>query len=219
MKHITKLQILVSLLMLFFISTSVSYAQTAESEKTLKDIFTEQEAKKNKTGPVTAEDWAGQFFAKCASNEKTLFNKATQESYCACKAEKIAQYLTVPQIKVLEEDSKEGAYARGLMNMHADGPCMPDAVKKYTRDICMQDKNFKTLLKGKSVICKCVGDQIKHYVNKHAPHVVTRAVKFDPLTLDPIMFFLMDDDYNSNLVSSKQSCYNTYIYSDNGQTK
>ncbi len=194
-----------------------TFAQTDNSKKetTLKDIFQEGETTDEKGRKKSGAELANDYYKECVSNKLTLLNKKTLKMLCSCKAAKIAETLSPEEIIHLKDDTKEGKAARSKMYINADSACMDYAVKEYTKNICMHDKQFKEIVVGKSRLCKCTANYMGKHVRRHIADLIMRSVKYEPLTLDPISFYLRSPAFDIIYNNKKNYCYRVFVYGKN----
>lgn len=192
-----------------------SYAQDAaqdKKEQTLKDIFSPDEAHDTSGKPKSGSEMAYAFYEKCAASKDFFISEKSQKDYCACKAAKMEETMTARQIAVLEEDSKAGSEARTLMRMNADANCMKEAIKAYTYGICLKDNQLKKIVIGKGTLCRCIRDLVQKRTRRSLPQIIIKAATAEPLSTNPLTFYLQSQDYEYEYDMSKQYCYTQFTY-------
>lgn len=184
-----------------------------EDEKTLKDIFEDGDIKKEDNRKKSGSEMAREFYFKCVNSPDYFVSNKTQKNYCACKAAKMEVTMTPKEMAALEDDTKEGNDARNKMRMNADANCLPDAVLRYSYDICQKDPLFREIIVGKTELCKCTRSQVKRQIRRTIPDILIRAATQEPLSTDPLSFFLRSTHFEEAYRMSKTYCYNQHAYS------
>lgn len=182
------------------------------SEQTLKDIFEGDRTKTPDDRPKSGKEMAYEFYEKCSTSEDFFVSEKTQKDYCACKAAKMEETMTPREMAALEDNTNAGKAARDKMRMNADANCMRDAVLTYSYGICMKDRQFREIVIGKSTMCRCVRDLVARRTRRTIPGIIIKAATQEPLSTNPLSFYLRNDDFDQHYRLSKEYCYTKFIY-------
>ncbi|MCL4677675.1 MAG: hypothetical protein KJ017_03665 [Alphaproteobacteria bacterium] len=185
-----------------------------ENETNLKDIFESDPTKNKDNRPKNGKEMAYEFYEKCTTSPDFFVAEKTQKNYCACKAAKMEETMTPKEMAALEDDTREGKAARDKMRMNADANCMRDAALTYTYGICMKDPHFREIILGKSSMCRCVRDLVARRTRRDLPNIIIKAATQEPLSTNPLSFYLRSPDYDQLYSLSKEHCYTKMVYED-----
>ncbi len=213
-----RLCILSLLLVGFVLSPGLSAAQgndaTAKTQietdlqRALKEVQKEPE---KEDLPETGEDFANAFFMKCIAENKPQYTIEVQEYMCACSSAKMADYLSISEMKALDKETKIGENARTKFIIHAHTPCMKDSIKEIALNSCKNSTYLKqNVLAGKMKICNCMVDSMRQFIEAGHTNIIMNAVMKNPLTIDPLHDYLSSSDYIRADSNHVQNCYNAH---------
>ena len=214
-----RLCILSLLLVGYFMVPGLSAAQgndaTAKTQietdlqRALKEVQKEPE---KEDLPETGEDFANAFFMKCIAENKPQYTIEIQEYMCACSSAKMADYLSISEMKALDKETKIGENARTKFIIHAHTPCMQDAIKEITLNSCKNSTYLKQhVVSGKMKICNCMIEGMQNYFEVGHTNLIMNAVMTNPMTIDPLHDFLSSPDYISTDSMYVSDCYNANV--------
>lgn len=181
-------------------------------EPNLKDIFEDDSTKNKDNRPKSGKEMAYEFYEKCTTSPDFFVSEKTQKNYCACKAAKMEETMTPKEMAALEDDTRDGKAARDKMRMNADANCMRDAALSYTFGICMKDRQFREVVIGKSTMCRCVRDLVAKRTRRELPDIIIKAATQEPMSTNPLSFYLRSPDFDQLYSLSKEHCYTQMVY-------
>jgi len=207
------------LLSILVLASGSSYAQNATNKdndkvQSLGDILNPQEDDDGLSGVKNAKDMANVYYKKCMKKKSLAFDKDEKEILCACTSAKIGSVITVKEFKHLYEDNYKGKEARGKVIAYAYTSCMDYAVESKLYNDCMVSSTIKKVVTGKRAVCKCSTKEYMDRMFKETSYIVMQAIKYDPLTLNPLEHYFTTNDYGYLFEKNTQYCYSKMIYND-----
>ncbi len=189
-------------------------AQTKEDDKvqSLGDILNPQEDDDGLSKVKNAKDMANVYYKKCMKEKSLAFDKDEKEILCACTSAKIGSVITVKEFKHLYEDSYKGKDIRGKVIAYAYTDCMGYVIKDKLLKDCKVSPTVKKIVTGKNAVCKCAVNNYKITVDKSTAYIIMQAIKYDPMTLNPLEHYFTTNDYGYLFEKNVENCYSRMLY-------
>lgn len=183
----------------FILGTPLSHAQNQKSSEDevmpLGDILN---PKRIESGPTaTATDRANIYYKKCMIEKSLAFDEGEKEILCACTSAKMGNIITEEEFKQLYKDNRMGRDARGKIIAYAYTDCMGYVVKNKIFNDCMVSPIVGRIIHGKNLICNCAANQYNETINNEAANIMMKAIKYDPMTLNPLEHYFTTRSYGS----------------------
>lgn len=210
MKH-TRFSFLPLFLLMVLISLSTTSARADNNEvKSLGEILNPQE--KNNTLKLSPIERGNFYYENCMQTESLAFDKNEKETLCTCTAAKMTNLLTNKEFSHLYKDSKEGSNARMKVITYAYTGCMNYVIEKKIRKDCATLPFLDTVFHGKKQVCACAVNQYNELMSKAAPEIFMDAIKYDPMTLNPLEHYFTSDAYYYNVKRYAKACRTKLLY-------
>lgn len=157
-------------------------------------------------------DYAKDYYASCMKREHNVYTKEQQEVACTCAAAKMSESLSLNQLQALQKDNMEGKDARDSFLAYAYAPCIKHVTKEVVRSDCFQSEQLKRVISGKSAVCQCAVDQLDKIISEMMPTIIIDIVRQYPMTLDPMEYYFVSDDYSRQSRGFFSSCTYDHFY-------
>ena len=214
LKSFFALACLAAMLTAFFIlaTTSTSYAQS-QGDSTVKPLGEILNPKPKDYDENTKSKERGNiYYKKCMQSESLAFDEEEKTLLCACTAAKIPEVLTGPEFAELYKDTKAGRNARIILMTYAYTDCMDQAVSDKVYKDCLYGKELDGIIYGKKNICRCVAKEYNDLLIIAAPDFFMDAIKYDPMTLNPLERHFISETYFYNLKRYSKACRARLLY-------
>ncbi len=189
---IKKLKLILALLILTPLN---AYAQNTNDVKNLGDILNPRANSENDGKPLTAARMANNYYKKCIAAETLVFTQDEIQTLCACSSANMAETLTIDEFTVLEQDSRKGRDARGKAISFGYAPCMQYVIETKIKRDCQDAPYINDVIIGKKAICQCTTDYFQKHVTGNGPYIILEALKYNPMTLNPLEDYFRKDTY------------------------
>lgn len=157
-------------------------------------------------------DYAKDYYNSCMNREHNVYTKEQQELACTCTAAKMSESLSLKQLQTLQKDNMEGKDARDTFLAYSYAPCMKHVIKEVIRADCFQSEPVKRVVSGKSAVCQCAVDQLDKLVGEMMPSIIIDIVREYPMTLDPMEYYFISEDYARQSRGYFSSCTYDHFY-------
>ncbi len=207
-KFITVLIILATALFV----TNSSKAQNNNEVKSLGDIFNPNIDYGNDGKPLTSEIMANYYYKTCIAKKSLAFDEEEKKILCACTSAKMAETLSVEEFMLLDKNTNKARDARSKMLAYTYAPCMEYVIEKRATIDCLSSDITKDIIRGKKAICKCVANRAKQHIIRNAGNIITRATHYDPMTLNPLEHYFINNDYSAQHKIFTRKCRYDFEY-------
>lgn len=182
-------------LLLISAFTSLARAQTLEEDRvqSLGEIFNPEGPSLNQQ--ATSSELANIYFENCLNKESLAFNDTEKETLCACTSSNIAETMDTEEVKLLEASGKKGKDARSKMLAFSYAPCMQHVIETKVQGDCYTSGYLDDIIRGKQLICGCVAKRYQELINKNAAFIITDAMHYNPMTLNPLEDYFTKVNY------------------------
>ncbi|MGH1404430.1 MAG: hypothetical protein ACRBDL_09310 [Alphaproteobacteria bacterium] len=192
-----------------------SYAQTetdGAAQPSLSDILNPKEEKPERDVPITPALLSNDYFKSCIAKESLAFSDFEKELLCGCVSAKMSELLEVDDFRYLESKTARGRDVRSNILAFAYAPCMEYPIEAKVKDDCMVSPDLQEIVSGKEVICKCATNKFTQYLHDHANAVFLQAQKYEPTTLNPLEYYIVNLGYYSLVKKYTQTCKYNVMY-------
>ena len=164
---------------------------------------------------LTPEERGNAYYKKCMQTESLAFDAPEKKILCACTGSHIGEILTGPEFAQLYKDTLRGRDARMKVITYAYTDCMDYVIQSKILADCGTMPILKTLVQGQKQVCRCTADLYKKLIHEGAPSIIIKAVKYDPMTLNPLEQYFTTDAYYQNLENYTETCRSQLLYERN----
>lgn len=212
---------IILLAMLFVCNVSAAKAQDndrLQPTSPLSDLERAvQEVQKEPEKPKTPEQKTGielsnEYFMRCVGEKRIQYTAELQELMCGCTAAKMPQYLSPSEIASLQNEDRLGTQSRAKFLINIYRPCMFEALPDIADNSCKNsDYLRKNVILGKRKVCGCMRERYRQTLEARVADIITNAVAHEPLTLDPLHYFLGTVEFERLESSTTMACYNAIV--------
>ena len=173
-----------------------------------------------KNMPATAADYANEYYGQCVAPDHAVYTKDEQKLICSCTAANMSQTLDLEDFKMLYNEDVAGQDVRDKALVYAYAPCFKKIAKEiYRRDCYSSKQTAQYSSKEKESICSCGVERMEDTINRVMPMEIIKIVKYNPLTLDPMEYYLISDSYAVQARRIFSKCAYLYSYQKNNSSK
>lgn len=173
---------------------------------------------KKEEPPKNATEFASAYFKSCTARDHLSLTTNETKTICGCTSANMTQALSFKEMQLLDKDTPQGKDARGKFIAYAYGPCIQYLTEDVTKTDCMGSPLIQKVAVGKLAVCRCASDQMLKIMKRLAPTLVIDAVTQDPMTLDPMDSYFMNQSYTSQRDGYIRQClYDMAYKKDNKQ--
>lgn len=158
------------------------------------------------TGPVTSLTMANDYYKVCVKEESLVYEDEEKELLCACKSANMSEHLTVEEFRNLDSKGVNGREARGKAIAFGVTPCIEFVLDSKVERDCMNSNRLKDMIFGKRKVCGCATNHFKNVITETGTYHIMEAVKYDPMTLNPMEHYFVQPAYFNQLDALIQRC-------------
>lgn len=203
---------ILSLFVCFFFTTNITvYAQSDDDGvKTLGEILNPQTD--DMASVATAKEMTQIYYKRCIAEKSLAFDKQEKELLCTCTAANMGQVITVSEFNNMYKDNIKAKDTRGKVIAFAYTECMNYVIESKLYNDCMVSPALNSVIRGKKNICECSSAEYVKTINNEASYIIMEALKYNPMTLNPLEHFFTTKNYGYMADKYTESCKYKMLY-------
>ncbi len=214
--NINKVFLIFAYSLCFFIilaAPAIAQSNIADDDKvqSLGDILNPQ-SDDGVSSVKNAKEMANIYYKKCIKEKSLAFDEEEKEILCACTSAEIGSVISTKEFKNLYKDNYKGKDARGKVLAYAYTKCMDYVIENKLFNDCMVSPTIKKIVTGKSAVCNCSTKSYKDIIAKDTSYIIMEAIKYDPMTLNPLEHYFTSTNYEYMFDKHTQYCYSRMLY-------
>ncbi|MCC7305645.1 MAG: hypothetical protein IT558_05230 [Alphaproteobacteria bacterium] len=162
--------------------------------------------------------FASNYFENCMSKENNALKGELLKKLCACSATKIAQTMTVADVKSMAEDTPAGQEMRNRMLLEVYAPCIEYPTQALLLEKCMSDTKVQQQIPGYQQACTCMAASMGQYMAANGPAAIAQSIAANPGDTDPLASLMNSQGFQAEAQSRLAGCLTASLTGSAPQT-